>query len=255
MRLLRKKKAICVDCMVLPICSGCGKSSHLHSPQQKLCHSCHGKKQGRRKDICIICHRKMSVAAVSEDGPLCGTCYYHILAPKEKCHRCGHIRPVNIRIDGQPLCVSCGKRTEVCSKCGRIRIVKARQDGETVCPSCYNSDKIKTDEQFRLRKVLSMRLYHALRACGLKKKGSMTKDYRVDVDRIIKHLGPRPSPDHDLDHIVPLCAFDLTDSTQVRLAFSPENLQWLKSYDNKVKNGKWQTCDMEMLVSTAGKEF
>jgi hypothetical protein len=41
-----------------------------------------------------------------------------------------------------------------------------------------------------------------------------------------------PGPGYHIDHIVPLAAFDLTDENQVRLAFAPENHQWLLAKEN-----------------------
>jgi hypothetical protein len=195
----------------------------------------------------------MRVAAVLNNTPLCGSCYYNMLAPRMMCTKCEQIKPINIWIDEKPFCVSCGKQKEKCSVCGKLRIVKARYENKPICPSCHNSNRMKTDERFRLRCRLSNRLYHALRAQGLKKKGSMVKEYGIDINEIVKRLGSRPSLNHDVDHIVPLCAFDLTDSKQVRLAFAPENMRWLESQDNKVKSGKRQVGDMDALILTVGE--
>jgi len=38
-----------------------------------------------------------------------------------------------------------------------------------------------------------------------------------------------------IDHIRPLCSFDLTDPEQVKIAFSPENHRWLLAEENARK--------------------
>jgi hypothetical protein len=70
------------------------------------------------------------------------------------------------------------------------------------------------------------------------------------MNSIVNSLGPRPTPTHDVDHIVPLCAFNLDDPEQVRLAFLPQNLRWLEHTENLEKSGKRQTGDMDRLVSS-----
>ena len=65
--------------------------------------------------------------------------------------------------------------------------------------------------------------------------------YGIDVPAIAAHLGPCPgaASDWHIDHIKPLCTFDLSDPVQVRRAFSPRNHQWLTAFDNRVKSGKY----------------
>lgn len=68
------------------------------------------------------------------------------------------------------------------------------------------------------------------------------------MNSIVNALGPRPTQNHDVDHVVPLCAFDLDDPEQVRLAFLPQNLRWLEHTENQEKSSKRQAGDMSRLV-------
>ncbi len=67
-----------------------------------------------------------------------------------------------------------------------------------------------------------------------------SKEYGVDYKAIIRHL--KPFPEHisnfHIDHIKPLCSFDLTNPSEVKKAFSPENHQWLLAEDNLKKGVK-----------------
>ncbi len=71
----------------------------------------------------------------------------------------------------------------------------------------------------------------------------LSKKYGIDYKAIIEYLGPHPNipgikGDFHIDHIIPLSAFDLNDPEQIKLAFAPENHQWLRARDNKVKRNK-----------------
>ena len=70
-----------------------------------------------------------------------------------------------------------------------------------------------------------------------------SQDGLIDYGAIIEHLGPRPSElgkagDWHVDHIIPLSKFDLTDPEQVKLAFAPENHQWIPAKHNLQKGNR-----------------
>lgn len=87
----------------------------------------------------------------------------------------------------------------------------------------------------RLRTVFKK----ALNKYGDGKKYS-AKKYGIDLAPITKKLVETKPLDfneksYHIDHIKPLCSFDLTDPEQVKQAFAPENLQWLTAYENMSK--------------------
>jgi len=72
--------------------------------------------------------------------------------------------------------------------------------------------------------------------------------YGIDYKGIIAHLGPHPNAlgregDFHIDHIIPVSAFDLTDLEQVKIAFAPENHQWLTAHENQVKSATLPSPD------------
>ena len=64
--------------------------------------------------------------------------------------------------------------------------------------------------------------------------------YNIDYDAIINYLKPFPKDiqNYHIDHVIPLCSFDLTKEQQLRKAFAPENHRWLLAKENIVKGSK-----------------
>lgn len=103
----------------------------------------------------------------------------------------------------------------------------------------YKRKRRKEDIQFRLKTNLRRRLLYALTLYGNGKNFSSLK-YGINYKKIINHLKPFPKEisKYHVDHIIPLCTFDLTDPKQILKAFAPENHQWLTIEENLSKGGK-----------------
>lgn len=103
----------------------------------------------------------------------------------------------------------------------------------------------KEDILFRVRMRLRCLFRHAMRKYTETGKIFNSEKYGIDYGAIIEHLKPFPEnlSIYHIDHIEPLCSFDLTDSEQIKQAFAPENHQWLLAKDNIIKSnrerGKW----------------
>ena len=104
----------------------------------------------------------------------------------------------------------------------------------------YRNNRRATDEPWRLKENLRHRLSVAFRYYSTTGKLKKAEEYGIDYKAIIEHLGPMPTDgkDYQIDHIIPLSRFDFNDLEQVRLAFSPENHQWLTSEENQKKGNK-----------------
>jgi len=100
-------------------------------------------------------------------------------------------------------------------------------------------ERYASDEQFVIARRLRYRLWAAMRAYG-SGKDLPASDLGIDYAAIIEHIGPCPGPRRKwhVDHVRPLCSFDLTDPAQVRKAFAPENHQWLPAGENIRKGGR-----------------
>lgn len=132
-----------------PRCVGCGKQRTLRyrAPGgQRWCVSCYN---ASRRTPCRRCGI-LSVPVVREkDGVLCSRCRLSDPDRRPPCARCHRLRPVAYRIDGQPVCQSCGpKKLRTCSVCGRPdQPVHAITDAGPLCPRCYHRSRHHTCHQ------------------------------------------------------------------------------------------------------------
>lgn len=97
----------------------------------------------------------------------------------------------------------------------------------------YEKNKKITNPIFRMRKNLSERVRRSVK----NNKKNFLNDGLIDYMSIIEHLKPFPidMDNYHIDHIIPLSCFDLTNPEQVKLAFAPQNHQWLLKEDNLSK--------------------
>ena len=88
----------------------------------------------------------------------------------------------------------------------------------------------RTDPEFAIRDRLRRSLNHAFSKYSKTGKIMTSKKYGINWDEIIENLRPFPKnlKKFEIDHIVPLHTFNLTNHNEVKKAFSPFNLQWLK---------------------------
>ena len=100
-----------------------------------------------------------------------------------------------------------------------------------------------TDPQWRVKKALRARLGSAIKR--KQKSGSAISDLGCSVEYLMSYLagkfGPEMSWDNwpsvwQIDHIMPLASFDLTDRTQFLAACHYTNLQPLTISDHKQKH-------------------
>jgi hypothetical protein len=106
--------------------------------------------------------------------------------------------------------------------------------------------------------TIGLRLRNSLRGTlkryTIKGKTEKSSIYGINYSEIIEHLKPFPENirKYHIDHIKPLCSFNLEDKDEIKKAFHPSNLRWLLKKDNlnKIKE------DMKMslhLVSRKGR--
>jgi len=114
------------------------------------------------------------------------------------------------------------KRREFWKEYGKRPEVRAR---------IREKDKLRrqTDNEYAIADRLRRSLNHATNKYSNTGKVMSASKYGLDWEKIIESLKPFPKniKNFEIDHIIPLRTFNLTDSEQVREAFSPDNLQWL----------------------------
>ncbi len=100
--------------------------------------------------------------------------------------------------------------------------------------------RLKTDKNFRIKLRLGNLLRNILKNYTKTGKVKPSKKYGINWNKVIKHLEPFPEDIslYHVDHIKPLCSFNLENPEEIKKAFSPENHQWLTVQENLVKGRK-----------------
>lgn len=105
-------------------------------------------------------------------------------------------------------------------------------------------ERYATDLQFHLREKLRARIRLAFSEMSKNGKISTCKEYNIDLPALLKKLKETLPQDYSeqkyhIDHIKPLKTFNLDDSEAVKIAFSPENTQWLTQEANLKKGARF----------------
>lgn len=259
------------------ICSvpGCGKFNIVQvrtEDGKPICKNCYNKEYRKTyiapKELCSVsgCGKIGRIMCRTKDGdPVCRDCYEKFFQPKKMCSvpGCGFVGLVyDYDINGNPICKKCYMKEyikdyvypkEICSICGELRIVKKKdEEGRPICEKCYESNKYDTDDKFRIIKILRSRATTAFKLYSKFGKVKSSKKYGIDYEMIFEYLKPFPENirDYNIDHIFPLSAFDFNDPIEIKIAFAPENHQWLKAKENLQKRAKY---DPEELIEFKNK--
>jgi len=101
-------------------------------------------------------------------------------------------------------------------------------------------ERRKIDKLYAIKDRLRRSFNHAMKKYSKEGKIMNSKKYGLNWERVIEHLKPFPKPieEFEIDHIIPLCKFNLTNRTEIKKAFSPLNLRWLRKGENRKKSGK-----------------
>jgi len=100
--------------------------------------------------------------------------------------------------------------------------------------------RLHNDKEYAIEDRLRRSLNNALTKYSSTGKIMSSKKYGINWKDIINSLKPFPEDikRYEVDHIILLNTFNLTDPKQVKNAFSPSNLQWLTREENRRKSGK-----------------
>lgn len=107
--------------------------------------------------------------------------------------------------------------------------------------------RYQKDEKFRVITLLRRRFAESFDRYSLTGKVKSSRKYGINYEAIFEYLGPCPGPreEYHIDHIFPLSAFDFDNGEHIKLAFAPENHQWLKREDNLSKGGRYNKEEFE----------
>ena len=101
-------------------------------------------------------------------------------------------------------------------------------------------ERRKIDKEYVIADRLRTSLHHAMTKYTKTGKIMSSKKYGINWKEVIESLKPFPKTlnNFEIDHIIPLHRFNLTNKEEVKKAFSPSNLQWLTREENRIKSGK-----------------
>jgi hypothetical protein len=147
------------------------------------------------------------------------------------------------------------KNKEINSKLSKIRY-EENKDYIKEKNKKHITIKYKTDDNFRLKMNLRHRLRTAFKRYSKNGKVGSSKDYNIDWQKIIEHIGPCPGNRsfYNIDHIIPLCAFNFDDPLHVEAAFAPENHRWLEKTENLSKNGKYDVEEFRKYINEKNRD-
>jgi hypothetical protein len=110
-----------------------------------------------------------------------------------------------------------------------------------------NKVRRKIDPLFLLKGRLRVRFRHVLVQKNLDKRASVLTLLGCSIEELYAHLGPKPTEDAQIDHIIPL-AFAKSEEDTHKL-WNYRNLQWLSREDNLNKKAAMPDGCEELLHS------
>lgn len=104
----------------------------------------------------------------------------------------------------------------------------------------YQKNKRKINKSFYIACLLRNALKQSFKSYSTTVKQYSSKKYGIDWTAIIEHLKPFPKDieNYHVDHIIPLSRFDFNNAKHIKIAFAPENHQWLIKEENLWKHNK-----------------
>ena len=173
----------------------------------------------------------------------------------KRCSSCGNIslksnfHKYRKRKDGlRPQCIDCRKKFYL-KNLDKIKIYYLENRDKIITQQReYKNNKYKTDINFRLTCMTRSRIRQALKR---KTKSSSTIDILgIDEETYRKWIEWQMTQDMnwskiEVDHIKPICMFDLSKDEELRKAFNWKNTQPLLKHDHQQKGIKFNFLDYQ----------
>lgn len=110
---------------------------------------------------------------------------------------------------------------------------KKNRKKKTARDLIYRKERRKRDPTYRCYSNIRRELARYIKKYSIVGKLYKTK-YYIDPN-IFDIVGTMSSDEYELDHIIPLRAFDPNDSDMLKLAHNPNNLRWITAEENNLK--------------------
>ena len=144
-----------------------------------------------------------------------------------------------------PLCITCRKD----SYFKNLDKIKKYNEQNRERRNIYLKNKRETDVKFRLISNTRNRIYKSLK--GMTKQSSSRDILGIDIDTYKKWLEFQFTPEVnwsniEIDHVKPICMFDVTKDNELREAFNWKNTQPLLKHDHQKKSIKFNFLDYQL---------
>ena len=113
----------------------------------------------------------------------------------------------------------------------------------------YSNNKYKSDINFQIIRKTRSRFHKSLK--GMTKQSSTKEILGIDVDTYRKWIEFQFTPEMNwekigIDHVRPICKFDVTKDDELREAFNWKNTQPLLKQDHQQKGSKFNFLDYQL---------
>lgn len=228
------------------------------------------------RSVCNDCRKKQNNPVNTDINikQTCGDCgeelpatleYFHRnkrgkFGVKTKCKECLNKKrkeknnPINTDVRIKQTCSDCNKEFPAtldyfyrnkqgkfgvgaqCKKCCNKRFKQWKKDNPEYY-SEYEKDRYHNDEQFRIQKLLSKGLRHALNRIGQSKNASILQYIGCDIAFLQQHLNSTIDDSWgdvklDIDHIIPVSSYDHTNEEEKKKCWNWRNLRYFPKSDN-----------------------
>ena len=118
----------------------------------------------------------------------------------------------------------------------------------------YLNNRYKTDINFRLIKNTRNRIYKSLK--GMTKSSSTKDNLGIDIETYRKWIKNQFTPEMnwsniEIDHVKPICMFDISKDEELKEAFPWKNTQPLLKKDHQQKGIKFNFLDYQLQFMKA----
>jgi hypothetical protein len=114
----------------------------------------------------------------------------------------------------------------------------------------WQRNRLKNDEQYRIRRNLSRNLLQTLKKIGKTKNASILTYIGCSIEFMKEHLNSTKKPnwgdDLHIDHTIPQSLFDHTNEEEIKKCWNWRNLRYLPAEENISKRDK---LDMDLVKS------
>lgn len=237
--------------------------------KQELDISCFSKDKGKksgRASQCKKCMSKVSEYDVPEkklcrgcDKELQISCFF-----KDKTKKTGHSSRCKVCCSANKDSIKKAREKYLTSEKGKQKTIEYKErtkDSRREKTRLWIKNKRETDASFRIKSCLRNRLNKAVErdsksASTIDLLGCTIPELKVHISKQLPEgvFWEDHGKKFEIDHIVPVSAFDLLDSVQQRVCFHYTNLQPLSRKENLRKGAKYSDKELEALKGRLSPE-